>query len=77
MLPHLGAGAGQGIEDAYVLARLLSHPETDVHNLEVCSKYPPVAADSLSCAHRFSIGSLRYLLRDPPTSRTDGLRHEP
>ena len=35
MLPHLGAGAGQGVEDAYVLARLLSHPETRVGNLEV------------------------------------------
>ncbi|PIL31454.1 hypothetical protein GSI_06155 [Ganoderma sinense ZZ0214-1] len=34
MLPHLGAGAGQGVEDAYVLARLLSHPETHLGNLE-------------------------------------------
>ena len=37
MLPHLGAGAGQGIEDAYVLARLLSHPDTSKDNLEVGS----------------------------------------
>ncbi|KAI0363144.1 FAD/NAD(P)-binding domain-containing protein [Pilatotrama ljubarskyi] len=34
MLPHLGAGAGQGIEDAYLLARLLRHPHTDANNLE-------------------------------------------
>jgi len=34
MLPHLGAGAGQGIEDAYVLARLLGHPQTTLSNLE-------------------------------------------
>ncbi|KAH9858330.1 FAD/NAD-P-binding domain-containing protein [Lenzites betulinus] len=34
MLPHLGAGAGQGIEDAYLLSRLLSHPETNVDNIE-------------------------------------------
>jgi len=34
MLPHLGAGAGQGIEDAYVLARLLGHPQTTFSNLE-------------------------------------------
>ncbi|OJT04462.1 Salicylate hydroxylase [Trametes pubescens] len=34
MLPHLGAGASQGLEDAYVLVRLLSHPETNVGNLE-------------------------------------------
>ncbi|KAI0749249.1 FAD/NAD(P)-binding domain-containing protein [Daedaleopsis nitida] len=34
MLPHLGAGAGQGLEDAYVLARLLSHPDTHAGNVE-------------------------------------------
>ncbi|KAI0777182.1 FAD/NAD-P-binding domain-containing protein [Trametes elegans] len=34
MLPHLGAGAGQGIEDAYMLARLLSHPHTNNGNIE-------------------------------------------
>ncbi|KAI0363533.1 FAD/NAD(P)-binding domain-containing protein [Pilatotrama ljubarskyi] len=34
MLPHLGAGAGQGLEDAYVLAGLLSHPEASVGNIE-------------------------------------------
>ena len=36
MLPHLGAGAGQGIEDAFVLARLLSHPSATAENVEVC-----------------------------------------
>jgi salicylate hydroxylase len=35
MLPYLGAGAGQGIEDAYVLASLLGHPQTKARNLEV------------------------------------------
>ncbi|RDX51872.1 FAD/NAD(P)-binding domain-containing protein [Lentinus brumalis] len=34
MLPHMGAGAGQGIEDAYFLSRLLSHPETNTDNIE-------------------------------------------
>ncbi|KAI0361038.1 FAD/NAD-P-binding domain-containing protein [Trametes cingulata] len=34
MLPHLGAGAGQGLEDALLLARLLAHPSTNVDNLE-------------------------------------------
>ncbi|CDO73093.1 hypothetical protein BN946_scf185007.g147 [Trametes cinnabarina] len=34
MLPHLGAGAGQGIEDAYLLARLLSHPQTHTDNIK-------------------------------------------
>ncbi|KAH9858352.1 FAD/NAD-P-binding domain-containing protein [Lenzites betulinus] len=33
MLPHMGAGAGQGIEDAFMLSRLLSHPETNAKNL--------------------------------------------
>jgi hypothetical protein len=35
MLPHLGAGAGQGIEDAYALCRLLSHPTITKSNLDV------------------------------------------
>ena len=35
MLPHLGAGAGQGIEDVYALCRLLSHPTTTKANLDV------------------------------------------
>lgn len=35
MLPFLGAGAGQGIEDAYLLAELLSNPQTTTKNVEV------------------------------------------
>lgn len=35
MLPHLGAGAGQGIEDALALVRLLTHQETNAKNIEV------------------------------------------
>ncbi|KAI0673672.1 FAD/NAD-P-binding domain-containing protein [Trametes maxima] len=34
MLPHLGAGAGQGLEDALMLVRLLSHPHTSLENIE-------------------------------------------
>ncbi|EED78110.1 predicted protein [Postia placenta Mad-698-R] len=34
MLPHLGAGAGQCIEDAYVIAQLLGHPGTTGSNIE-------------------------------------------
>lgn len=34
MLPHLGAGAGQAIEDAYTLSILLSHPQTTKSNVE-------------------------------------------
>ncbi|VDB99848.1 unnamed protein product [Peniophora sp. CBMAI 1063] len=33
-LPHLGGGAGCGIEDAYVLARLLANPQTNAANVE-------------------------------------------
>jgi salicylate hydroxylase len=38
MLPHLGAGAGAGIEDAYVLAMLLSHPQTNKKNVQVSTR---------------------------------------
>ncbi|KAI0639949.1 FAD/NAD-P-binding domain-containing protein [Trametes polyzona] len=34
MLPHMGAGAGQGLEDAYMAARLLGHPSTNASNIE-------------------------------------------
>lgn len=34
MLPHLGAGAGQGLEDAYLLGQLLGHPQTKASNVE-------------------------------------------
>ncbi|KAG9314159.1 hypothetical protein JVU11DRAFT_4945 [Chiua virens] len=34
MCPHLGAGAGQALEDALVLCKLLVHPETTLANLE-------------------------------------------
>lgn len=39
MLPHLGAGAGQAIEDAYILSILLSHPQTTKLNVEVIRFY--------------------------------------
>ena len=35
MAPHLGAGAGQGIEDAYLLAQLLSDPRVTKANVAV------------------------------------------
>ncbi|KAI5122975.1 hypothetical protein M0805_006854 [Coniferiporia weirii] len=40
MLPHLGAGAGQALEDALVLVRLLGHSKTTGDNVEaVLRKY--------------------------------------
>ncbi|KAF8523769.1 hypothetical protein BU17DRAFT_43512 [Hysterangium stoloniferum] len=38
MLPHLGAGAGQAIEDAYMVSRLLTHPLTNLQNVEAVFK---------------------------------------
>lgn len=35
MLPHIGAGAAQGLEDAYLLAHLLSNPQTTSKNVDV------------------------------------------
>ena len=35
MLPHLGAGAGQGIEDAYLLGKLLGDARTTRDNASV------------------------------------------
>ncbi|KAF7292565.1 hypothetical protein MIND_01153800 [Mycena indigotica] len=33
MTPHQGSGAGQAVEDAYILARILGHPSTTVEKL--------------------------------------------
>ncbi|KAK7058581.1 hypothetical protein VNI00_002217 [Paramarasmius palmivorus] len=34
MLPHLGAGVGQGFEDVFTLTGLLTHPQTNKANLD-------------------------------------------
>lgn len=59
MLPHLGAGAGQGLEDAYVLSHLLCHPDATVNNLEV-------RAESQQADHFAHDRHRRYLARIPP-----------
>ncbi|KAI0800720.1 FAD/NAD-P-binding domain-containing protein [Fomes fomentarius] len=38
MLPHLGAGASQGIEDALLLVRLLTRPEINLNSVEAAFK---------------------------------------
>ena len=38
MTPHLASGAGQGIEDAYILATLLAHPLTTRETLKSALK---------------------------------------
>lgn len=45
MLPHLGAGAGQGIEDAYLLGKLLGHPQTTLANIPVRAPTIPSTLD--------------------------------
>ncbi|EEB93477.1 hypothetical protein MPER_07857, partial [Moniliophthora perniciosa FA553] len=35
MLPHLGAGVGQGMEDVFTLTQLLAHPQTNKSNIDV------------------------------------------
>lgn len=50
MAPHQGSGAGQAIEDAHILAVLLSHPKTTIHTLKEALKVyedirRPFAAD--------------------------------
>ena len=38
MLPHQGAGAGQGLEDALILANLLADPDLTAQNIKLVSK---------------------------------------
>ncbi|WP_425919492.1 salicylate 1-monooxygenase [Acinetobacter sp. TSRC1-2] len=38
MLPHQGAGAGQGLEDALILANLLANPQLTAENIKLVSK---------------------------------------
>lgn len=54
MLPHLGAGAGQCIEDAYLLGNLLSLPEVNIDNVEV-SIYDRSSNALHECLHLYSV----------------------
>ena len=60
MLPHLGAGAGQGFEDAYLVGKLLGDPQTTFSNVEVrmCLLFP-----------------CRFRSNDSPLERLTSLRH--
>lgn len=46
MLPHLGTGAGRGLEDVLLLVRLLTRPETQCSNVAACR--PPAPAFGFS-----------------------------
>ncbi|KAJ4485696.1 salicylate hydroxylase [Lentinula aciculospora] len=57
MLPHLGAGVGQGFEDVFVLVQLLTHSKTQKFNLcDVLAQYdnvrPPRANGVLQASAR-------------------------
>ncbi|WP_280349239.1 salicylate 1-monooxygenase [Pseudomonas sp. BN414] len=67
MLPHQGAGAGQGLEDAYFLARLLGDPHVSQGNLdELLAAYDALRRPRACRVQRTSweAGEL-YELRDP------------
>lgn len=67
MLPHQGAGAGQGLEDAWFLARLLGDPQVSQGNLgELLAAYDALRRPRACRVQRTSreAGEL-YELRDP------------
>ncbi|KAI0828955.1 FAD/NAD-P-binding domain-containing protein [Trametes gibbosa] len=79
MLPHLGAGAGQGLEDAFVLARLLGNPGTNAGNVEaVLQAYSairrPRAQSVWDASYR--AGWSTYHLQGPHGSSKEGLQEE-
>jgi salicylate hydroxylase len=66
-LPHQGAGAGQGLEDAYFLARLLGDPRVSIDNLgALLTAYDALRRPRACRVQRTSreAGEL-YELRDP------------
>ena len=73
MLPHMGAGAGQGLEDAYFVARLLSHPNTNKGNIEVrCHAAHVTPLNALLMPYGRAV-SPAGLLAHPPAPGADGL----
>ena len=71
MLPHQGAGAGQGLEDAYLLAQLLAEPGLRREDLPaLLAAYDRVRRPRASQVQRTSweAGEL-YELRDPLVGR--------
>src|SRR3990167_3015101 len=78
MLPHQGAGAGQGLEDAYFLARLLGDTRTDAGNLaELLEDYDNLRRPRACRVQRTSLetGEL-YELRDPIVGANEQLLGE-
>ncbi|EKM60412.1 uncharacterized protein PHACADRAFT_203617 [Phanerochaete carnosa HHB-10118-sp] len=57
MSTHKGAGAGQAIDDSYVLGRILAHPKVTTENVAEAFKVydairRPVASEALECSLR-------------------------
>lgn len=75
MTPHLGLGGNQGIEDAYVLARLLAHPHTTASNLgELLHIYDSVRRPSSQEMARRSLAVGRaYAFLKPQISHSASL----
>lgn len=75
MLPHQGAGAGQGLEDAYFFARLLADPDiARVHLPDLLGAYDAVRRPRACRVQQTSweAGEL-YELRDPRVGDDDAL----
>ncbi|WP_454833418.1 salicylate 1-monooxygenase [Pseudomonas veronii] len=78
MLPHQGAGAAQGLEDAYFLARLLGDTQVDADNLaELLEAYDDLRRPRACRVQRTSraTGEL-YEFRDPVVGANEHLLGE-
>jgi salicylate hydroxylase len=75
MLPHQGAGAGQGLEDAWLLARLLADPQVlDSQPQAVLAAYDAIRRPRACRVQRTSweAGEL-YEMRDPAVADDEQL----
>ena len=75
MLPHQGAGAGQGLEDAWLLARLLSDPQILISTpADVLNAYDSIRRPRACRVQRTSwqAGEL-YEFRDPAVADNEPL----
>ncbi|KAG1719187.1 FAD/NAD(P)-binding domain-containing protein [Suillus lakei] len=73
MTPHLGAGAGQAMEDAFVLGRLLAHPLTTLDNVPAALKaYQDVRLPFAQFVARESARTGRMISVDTPSTTDQG-----
>ncbi|KAI0699376.1 salicylate hydroxylase [Cerioporus squamosus] len=78
MLPHLGAGAGQGLEDALLLVRLLRRPETNAENMPAVLKaYSDIRRSRAQMVWEVSdLAGKVYDFHGPHGSTPEGLRED-